>query len=68
MQHNLRTQGNNLCLKHIFICTNKKYFTLSYDRYTLYLESEELYASNAPIFIFIKGFKLLKFYVNVNKQ
>ena len=33
----------------------------------LYLDSEELYASNAPIFILIKGCKILTFYGNVKK-
>ena len=56
-----------LRVKHIYICTKEKYFTLSYDWDTLYLESEELSAANAPIFIFIKCLKMLTFYINVNK-
>ena len=56
-----------LRVKHIYICTKEKYFTLTYDWDILYLELEELSAANAPIFIFIKCLKMLTFYINVNK-
>ena len=64
---NLHTWCDHLRVKRLYICVKGKYFTLSYDRNTLYLVSEEHCSSNAAIFIFIKWLKMLAFYRNVIK-